>query len=75
MTNHIELIYQIRENISLYTYLKYHSHLYKNIIRNEITIKELENLMRKELKQTPIDKLTKVKNKIELANTFLSILK
>ena len=61
--------------MNLYTYLRYHSYLYKNIMRNEITIKELENLLKKELKQTTIDKLTDVKNKIELANTFLNILK
>jgi hypothetical protein len=31
--------------------------------------------MKKELKQTPVDKLNEMKNKIELANTFLNILK
>jgi hypothetical protein len=70
-----EMIYLIRENKDLYQYLKYNSYLYKNILRNEISIKELEKLMKKELKQTPVDKLNEMKNKIELANTFLNILK
>lgn len=70
-----EIIYQIRENKDLYMYLKYNSYLYKYIFRNEINIKELEKLMKKDLKQTPLDKLNNIKDKIELANTFLSILK
>jgi hypothetical protein len=40
-----EMIYLIRENKDLYQYLKYNSYLYKNILRNEISIKELEKLM------------------------------
>ena len=70
-----ETIYKIRENKDLYIFLKYNSYLYKKILRNEITIKELEYLMKKEYKQTPVDKLVDLKNKIELANTFLNILK
>lgn len=70
-----DLIYKIRENKILYTYLKYNSYLYKKIIRNEITIKEMENKMRKELKLTTVDKLNDISSKIELANAFLNILK
>lgn len=70
-----ELIYSIREKNNLYIYLKYNSYLYKKILRNEITIKELENIMKKELNQTSIDKLNDLRNKIELANTFINILK
>lgn len=70
-----ELIYKIRENNNLYIYLKYNSYLYKKILRNEITLKELENIMKKELKLTTADKLNNISNKIELANAFLNILK
>ena len=70
-----DLIYKIRENKTLYTYLKYNSYLYKKIMRNEITIKELENMMKKELKLTAADKINSISSKIELANAFLNILK
>jgi len=69
------MIFKIRENDNLYTYLKYNSYLYKNILRNEITIKDLEKLMKIELKQTTPDKLNNIRNKIELVNAFLDILK
>lgn len=70
-----DLIYIVRENKMLYTYLKYNSYLYKKILRNEITIKELENMMKKELKLTAADKISNISSKIELANAFLNILK
>ena len=69
-----EIIYQIREREDLYTYLKFNSYYYKKILRNEITIKDLEKNMKQDLKQTPIDKLSDIRNKIELANTFINIL-
>lgn len=72
---YLETIYKIRENKELYLYLKYNSHLYKKIIRNEISLKELDSLKRNEFKQTTMDKLNSLKDKIDLANTFLSILK
>ena len=70
-----DLIYQIRERKELYIFLKYNSYLYKQIIRNEISLKELDDIMRKELKLTVADRLNNISNKIELANAFLNILK
>lgn len=71
----IEKIYQIRENKNIYLYLKYNSYLYKKIFRNEITIKELDNLSKQYFKKTPTDKLKTIQDKIEFANTFLDLLK
>ena len=70
-----DLIYQIREKKDLYNYLKYNSYLYKLIMRNEISIKQLEDQMKRDLKMTTADKLNKISNKIEFANAFLDILK
>ena len=69
------IIYQIRENEQLYLFLKYNSNLYKKIKRNEITIKELEKIMKSTMNNNGIDKINKIKEKIELANTFLEILR
>ena len=70
-----DLIFRVREKPDLYNYLKYNSYLYKPILRKEITLKQLEDLVKKELKQTTADKLNNISNKIELANSFLNILK
>jgi len=70
-----DLIYKIREKNNLYIFLKYNSYLYKKILRNEITLKELENIMKKELGLTAEAKLNTITNKIELVNTFLDVLK
>ncbi len=70
-----DLIFRVREKPDLYNYLKYNSYLYKLILRKEITLKQLEDLVKKELKQTTADKLNNISNKIELANSFLNILK
>jgi len=67
-------IYQIRENIYLYQYLKYNSYLYKDVFRGNITLKEIEKRMKNDLKQTPIDKLKEINNKIEMINTFINVL-
>ena len=68
-----ETIYHIRENKDLYLYLKYNSHLYKNIFRNELNIKDLKTILKQ---QTPNEnKIKNISEKIEMINTFLSILK
>ena len=71
---YIDIIYKIRENKEIYLYLKYNSYLYKRILRNEISLKELDTLKRNEFKQTTSDKLSALKDKIDLANTFLLLL-
>ena len=69
------LIYQIREKPDMYQYLKYNSYLYKDILRGDITVKDLEKKMKIDLKDTTIDKINNLNNKIETINTFLDILK
>lgn len=70
-----QLIYKIRENVNLYQYLKYNSYLYKDILRGNITVKDIEKRMKIDLKDTTIDKINNLNNKIETINTFLDILK
>ena len=50
-----QLFNKIRENKEIYLYLKYNSYLYKRILRNEISLKELDTLKRNEFKQTTSD--------------------
>ena len=68
-------IYKIRENKDLYIFLKYNSNLYKNIVRKEINIKELDKIRKENTNNTIIDKMNKIKEKIELANTFWEIIR
>ena len=68
-------IYRIRENEELYIFLKYNSNLYKRIFRKEISVKELEKIFKTNSKKTSVDKINKIKDKMELANTFFEILK
>ena len=65
----------IYSNKDLVSYLKMHSYLYKQLIRNPESIKKIEDKMKKENHTTVEDKLNKVSNSIKLAETILDTLK
>lgn len=73
MNSEISLL--LDNDILLKKYLREHSYLYKNIIRNPKYISELYNLMKKEYHLSFPDKLDKIKNNISLVNTFMDVLK
>ncbi len=65
----------IYSNKDLVSYLKMHSYLYKQLIRNPESIKKIEDNMKKENHTTVEDKLNKVSSSIKLAETILDTLK
>lgn len=71
----IKVQFMLEANPFLKKYLREHSWLYKDIIRNPQVINELESLMKKEYGLTFPDKLEKVKNNIAMINSFMDIIK
>lgn len=71
----IKIQFMLDANPYLKRYLREHSNLYKNIIRNPSYINEIENLMKKEYNLTLPDKLDKIKDNISMINNFMEILK
>ena len=63
----------IKNNPYLKKYLRENSYLYKNLNRDSNFIKYLEELMKKEYKITLPDKLDKIKDNINMINTFMDI--
>lgn len=70
-----EIIFNIKQNRLLYTYLKYNSHWYKILNREPYRLKELEEEMKKEYKLRFEDKITDLGEKIQLVSSFLEIMK
>ena len=56
-------------------YLREHSYYYKNLIRNSNFINNITDLMKKEYHLTLSDKLNKIKDDINLVNSFMDIIK
>lgn len=71
----LDLVNHIRNNPPLYHYLKYHSYWYKELIRNPLSVKDLEGEMKKEYKLTAEDKINKISNQINLIASFLDVIK
>lgn len=69
-----DIIYQVINDERLNYYLKYHSYLYKDIMRGTISYKELDSMMKKEFKLTTSDKIKEMAEKLELIRSFLDIL-
>jgi len=70
-----ELLKQIRENKLIYSYLREDSSNYKELLRNPKYIKEIEKKAKEFYKETSIDKIEKIQEKITLLNTFMDVLK
>lgn len=71
----LEVVHTLRNNPPLYHYLKYHSYWYKELNRNPNSIKELEQIMKKEYKLTAEDKISKLNDRINMVVSFLEVLK
>ena len=56
-------------------YLREHSYYYKNLIRDSNFINNITDLMKKEYHLTFSDKLNKIKDDINLVNSFMDIIK
>ena len=69
-----ELLKRIRENQLVYSYLREESSEYKELLRNKEYIKEIEKKAKEFYKQTSIDKIERLQDKINLIRTFMDVL-
>ena len=69
-----ELLNQIRSNKLVYSYLREDSSLYKELLRNPKYIKEIERRAKEFYKETSIDKIERLEDKINLIRTFMDVL-
>lgn len=66
--------YILKENMYLKKYLRENSSYYKNLNRDYRFIFKLSSLMKEEYKMTLPDRLDKLKNNINMINTFMDII-
>lgn len=69
-----EILQRIRSNPYIYSYLREDSTLYKEILKDEKYLDKIEEYAKIKYKQTPIDKIERVKEKLDLIKTFLDVL-
>ena len=69
-----EIIYKIKTNPMIYQILREESYHYKYLYRDNNYIKYLEKYAKEKYKQRPIDKIEKLKNTINLVQTFMSVI-
>lgn len=69
-----ETITKIRSNPYLYQYLRENSYHYKYLYRDDNYLKEIEKQMKEYYKLTPSDKLERLQDKINLIQTFMSVI-
>ena len=66
--------YILKENMYLKKFLRENSYYYKNLNREPNFIFKLSKLMKEEYKLTLPDRLDKIKNNINMINTFMDII-
>ncbi|MBQ6323937.1 MAG: hypothetical protein IJI22_03795 [Bacilli bacterium] len=64
----------IINNPTIYNYLRDQSYQYKYLYRNKNYIKKLKQLAKEKYKVRSIDKIERLKNSIELINTFIDVI-
>ena len=65
----------IKTNPLIYSYLREDSSLYKNLIRNPLIVKEIEDLAKRFYKQTKEDKIKRLSESIETISTLIDVFK
>lgn len=68
-------IHFIKNSPLVYNYLREHSEVYKDLIRDKISLKELENRAKNHYKQTPMDKVNEIVNSINMISSIMDVLK
>lgn len=71
----LKTINYIKNNPLIYNYLRVEPKWYKELNRNSINLKELENLAKKHFQLTAEDKLKKLSHNIEIINNLIDVLK
>ena len=70
-----EILDVVRNNPLIYSYLREDSLQYKYLLKDSSYIKEVERLSKEKYKQSGLDMLDSLKDKIELIGTFIDVLK
>ena len=65
----------IKTNPLIYSYLRENSSLYKNLIRNPLVIKDIEESAKKYYKQTKEDKIKRLSESIETIASLIDVFK
>lgn len=69
-----ETLYIIRHNPHIYNFLREESYHYTYLYRDNNYIKTIDRLAKEKYKLTLSDKIERIKDKINLINTFLSVI-
>ena len=69
-----ETIYIIKNNPIIYNYLREESNHYKYLYRDDKYLKEIEKKAKEKYQLRVEDKLERLKDNIELINTFMSVI-
>lgn len=69
-----EIMFRIKQDNNLYTYLKYHSNWYLALSRNINSINDMVNEMKKEYRLTSEDKIEDLTKKLEMVSSILQVL-
>ena len=71
----IRVQFMLDSNPLLKRYLREHSNYYKDIIRTPNSINNIIELMKTEYNLTVPDKLSKIKDNIEMVNSLMDVIK
>ncbi|MBQ3307899.1 MAG: hypothetical protein IJG68_06900 [Bacilli bacterium] len=71
----IEVLNYIRNHDYIYYFLRQDSSYYEYIFKDNNYIYELDNMLKEKYKLRYVDKIDKVKDGIQLLNTFLELIK
>ena len=69
-----ETIQKIKNNKVIREYLKNNSYHYKELYRDDNYLKKVESLAKEYYHERGIDKIEKMKNKLDLINTIMSVM-
>lgn len=69
-----EIMFRIKQNNNLYTYLKYHSNWYLPLSRNMASVNNMVNEMKREYRLTSGDKIEDLTKKLEMVSSILQVL-
>ena len=69
----LRTINYIKTKPLIYNYLRVNSTLYKDLLREPNNIKKVEQLSKEYFKQTPQDKIEKIRSNIEMISSIIDI--
>lgn len=71
----IETQFYLKQNPNLVRFLHENPRFYKNLNRSPNFVRELEPMMKEKYKLTVADRIDNIKDKLEMINTFVDIIR